>query len=118
VYGNRSCHPCNDLCKLFFKDSVTTLKTDDQKISYMIGLDMGAYLKNLGISIDRAALDQGIEDTFDGAQTAYDQRRVSKLKEDFGRKMQAQQMSRLKVTAIKTPRKARIFLQKTRPKKA
>jgi len=33
------------------KDSVSTLTTEDQKVSYMIGLDMGAYLKNMGISV-------------------------------------------------------------------
>ena len=68
------------------KDTVSSLKNDDQKISYMIGLDMGAYLKNLGITIDRAALDQGIEDTLMARKQLMTKDEVSKLKEDFGRK--------------------------------
>jgi FKBP-type peptidyl-prolyl cis-trans isomerase FklB len=99
------------------KDTVTTLKTDDQKISYMIGLDMGAYLKNLGITIDRAALDQGIEDTLMAHKQLMTKEEISKLKEDFGRKMQAQQMSKAKVTGDKNAKEGADFLAKNKTEK-
>ena len=99
------------------KDTVTTLKTDDQKISYMIGLDMGAYLKNLGITIDKAALDQGIEDTLMAHKQLMTKEEISKLKEDFGRKMQAQQMSKAKVTGDKNAKEGADFLAKNKTEK-
>lgn len=99
------------------KDTVSSLKNDDQKISYMIGLDMGAYLKNLGITIDRAALDQGIEDTLMARKQLMTKDEVSKLKEDFGRKMQAQQMSKAKVAGDKNAKEGAEFLAKNKTEK-
>jgi FKBP-type peptidyl-prolyl cis-trans isomerase FklB len=99
------------------KDSVTTLKNDDQKISYMIGLDMGAYLKNLGITIDKAALDQGIEDTLMARKQLMTKEEVMKLKEDFGKKMQAQQMSKAKVIGDKNAKEGADFLAKNKTEK-
>jgi FKBP-type peptidyl-prolyl cis-trans isomerase len=99
------------------KDSVTSLKTDDQKISYMFGLDMGAYLKNLGISIDRAALFQGIEDTLTAKKQLMTKEEVSKLKEEFGRKMQEQQMSKTKAAGDKNAKEGADFLAKNKTEK-
>jgi FKBP-type peptidyl-prolyl cis-trans isomerase len=99
------------------KDTVTALKTDDQKISYMIGLDMGAYLKNLGITIDRAALSQGIEDTLKSRKQLMTKEEIAKLKEEFGRKMQEQQMSRQKAAGDKNAKEGADFLAKNKTEK-
>jgi FKBP-type peptidyl-prolyl cis-trans isomerase len=83
----------------------------------MIGLDMGAYLKNLGITIDRAALDQGIEDTLLARKQLMTKEDVMKLKEEFGKKMQEKQMSKAKAAGEKNAREGADFLAKNKTEK-
>lgn len=99
------------------KDTVTTLKTNDQKISYMFGLDMGAYLKHLGITIDRAALMQGIEDTLNARKQLMTKEEISKLKDEFGKKMQEEQMAKAKTAGEKNVKEGEAFLAKNKTEK-
>ena len=99
------------------KDSVSTLTTEDQKVSYMIGLDMGAYLKNMGINVDRAALLQGITDTLTSKKHLMTPEEVTKLKEEFGKKMQEQQMSKAKASGEKNAKEGAEFLAKNKTQK-
>jgi FKBP-type peptidyl-prolyl cis-trans isomerase len=99
------------------KDSVITLTTEDQKVSYMIGLDMGAYLKNMGFTIDRAAFIQGITDTLLGRKHLMDPAELAKLKEEFGKKMQEKQMAKAKVAGEKNVKEGAEFLAKNKTEK-
>jgi FKBP-type peptidyl-prolyl cis-trans isomerase len=99
------------------KDSVTTLTSEDQKVSYMIGLDMGAYLKNIGFSVDRAALIQGITDTLSDRKHLLAPEEMAKLREEFGKKMQERQMSKAKVSGEKNAKDGAEFLARNKTEK-
>jgi FKBP-type peptidyl-prolyl cis-trans isomerase len=99
------------------KDSVTTLTSEDQKVSYMIGLDMGAYLKNIGFSVDRAALIQGITDTLSDRKHLLAPEEMAKLREEFGKKMQERQMSKAKVSGEKNAKEGAEFLARNKTEK-
>jgi FKBP-type peptidyl-prolyl cis-trans isomerase len=83
----------------------------------MIGLDMGAYLKNMGINVDRAALLQGITDTLTSKKHLMTPEEVTKLKEEYGKKMQEQQMSKAKVSGEKNAKEGAEFLAKNKTQK-
>jgi len=96
---------------------VTELKTQDQKISYMLGQDMGAYLKKMGITIDKASLFQGIDDTLSGNKPLMTLEQVTTLKQEFGKKMQDEQMAKSKVAGDKNVKEGSDFLAKNKSEK-
>lgn len=96
---------------------VSELKTEEQKVSYMIGLDMGSYLKKMGIKIDKAALEQGIEDTLSGNKILFTPEQVAALKQEFGKKMQDEQMAKAKATGEKNMKEGDAFLEKNKGEK-
>ena len=99
------------------KAKVTELKTQDQKVSYMLGQDMGSYLKKMGITIDKAALFQGIEDTLSGNRPLLTPDQVVALKQEFGKKMQDEQMAKAKVAGEKNVKEGEAFLAKNKSEK-
>jgi FKBP-type peptidyl-prolyl cis-trans isomerase len=99
------------------KEKVTELKTQDQKISYMIGQDMGSYLKKMDINVDKAALFQGIEDTLSGSKPLLTPEQVASLKQEFGKKMQDEQMAKAKVAGEKNTKDGDAFLAKNKTEK-
>jgi FKBP-type peptidyl-prolyl cis-trans isomerase FklB len=96
------------------KGKVTELKTTDQKVSYMLGQDMGSYLKTMGITIDKACLFQGIEDTLNGTKPLLTADQVQTLKQEFGKKMQDEQMAKAKVAGEKNSKEGTAFLEKNK----
>ncbi len=56
-------------------DKHASVKTDDQKISYGIGLDIGRSMKQRGIEIDPATVAAGIRDGQSGASPRSTSRR-------------------------------------------
>ena len=99
------------------REKVTELKTDAQKESYMIGLDMGSYLKNTGIAIDKAALFQAIEDTLSGSKILMAPEQIATLKQELGKKMQEEQMAKAKVAGEKNGKEGEAFLEKNKGEK-
>jgi FKBP-type peptidyl-prolyl cis-trans isomerase FklB len=96
---------------------VAELKTQDQKISYMLGQDMGSYLKKMGITVDKAALFQGIEDTLSGNKPLLAPDQVIALKQEFGKKMQDEQMAKAKVSGEQNAKEGAAFLEKNKSEK-
>jgi hypothetical protein len=47
-------------------DPATELKTETDKLSYALGLDLGAYFKNLGEDFDLSVIQRGIDDSYNG----------------------------------------------------
>jgi FKBP-type peptidyl-prolyl cis-trans isomerase len=99
------------------QQKVTELKTQDQKVSYMFGQDMGSYLKKLGITIDKAALYQGFEDTLDGKKPLLTSEEILKVKEEFSKKMQEEQGAKAKAAGDKNIKEGEAFLAKNKTEK-
>ena len=51
-------------------DAPVELKTDEQKLSYALGRDLGEYFKGLDEKLDLDILKQAINDGYTGAKTA------------------------------------------------
>ncbi len=96
---------------------VTELTTQDQKVSYMFGLNMGGYLKKLGINVDRAALFQAINDTLDGHKALMTQEQVTAVQQEFSQKMQEKQMAESKAAGEKNTKEGSEFLAKNKTEK-
>ena len=52
-------------------DQATELKTETEKLSYALGLDLGAYFKSLGEDFDLSMIQRGIDDSFLGKDYHY-----------------------------------------------
>ncbi len=97
--------------------SVTELTTQDQKVSYMFGLNMGGYLKHLGITVDRAALFQAINDTLDGRKSLLAPDQLAVVQREFSQKMQEKQMGEMKEAGEKNVKEGSEFLAKNKTEK-
>jgi FKBP-type peptidyl-prolyl cis-trans isomerase len=96
---------------------VTALTTQDQKVSYMFGLNMGGYLKKLDIKVDRAALIQGITDTLSGSKPLLTSEQVMALQQEFSKTMQEKQMAEMKALSEKNGKEGSEFLAKNKNEK-
>jgi FKBP-type peptidyl-prolyl cis-trans isomerase FklB len=57
----------------------TAFKTQDEKASYSIGLNIGKSFKNQGLEIESDALSRGIRDGFTGAQPALTEKEIEEV---------------------------------------
>jgi FKBP-type peptidyl-prolyl cis-trans isomerase len=96
---------------------VTALTTQDQKVSYMFGLNMGGYLKQLGITVDKAALIQGITDTLSGAKLLLTSEQVMAVQQEFSKTMQEKRMTEVKALSEKNGKEGSEFLEKNKKEK-
>jgi FKBP-type peptidyl-prolyl cis-trans isomerase len=110
------------VCLMFFscsssKNRISEFKSEDQKISYTIGQDMGAFLKQMGIEIDKQALYQGIEDTLYGRKSLLTPEQALEVKQEFTKRMQEIQMAKLKEISEKNKKEGEDFLNKNKKEK-
>ena len=84
---------CGLLANSLHGAETVELKTKEQRISYSIGADIGATLKQQGLDIDAPALAAGVQDAFSGktllseeemkeVMTAFQQEMMSKMQAD------------------------------------
>jgi FKBP-type peptidyl-prolyl cis-trans isomerase len=108
---------CLALVSCSTKQRITELKSQDQKVSYTIGQDMGSYLKQMGMTIDRAALFQGIEDTLSGTKSLVTAEEAMKIKQEFSKNMQEAQAAKAKAAGEKNSKEGAAFLEKNKTEK-
>ena len=82
--------------------SQVELNTDTQKLSYALGLDLGAYFKTLGEDIDLTILQQGISDSYQGKKPLLSDDESAAIQQKFAQKQQEpslpiQRFSRLRM---------------------
>ena len=95
-------------------DSKQTLKTDQEKFSYAVGMDMGASAKRLGEDLDVDALTQGVKDALEGKRTLLAEEELNSIKTEFGRKMREKQMAQREADSKKNAEKGKAFLTKNK----
>lgn len=64
------------------------LKTSSGRLSYALGLEIGASLKRLQTEIDLAVFARGVEDSLKGRETFLTPQEAAKVREEFMKKMQ------------------------------
>jgi len=99
-------------CNMPQAGGVKELKTDSQKFSYMLGQDMGSYIKSLGVDVDLAALSQGIADTVTGKKPLLTPEQATLVREAFRNKMQEAQASKSKGAVEKNAKDGAAYIEK------
>jgi len=69
--------------------SAQDLKSQKEKMSYIIGMDMGKNLKNQSIDIDQAAFARGIKDAFSGGKSSLTDEEIRQTMTAFQKEMMA-----------------------------
>ena len=68
-----------------------SLETQDQRISYLMGMDNGKNIQVTGVNIDRAAYLQGIDDGLSGAELRLSEEQIAEAVQTFQTQMMAKQ---------------------------
>jgi FKBP-type peptidyl-prolyl cis-trans isomerase FkpA len=93
------------------------LKTEKDKVSYMVGMDVGKGLSSIKDEIDMAVVIQALQASVKGEKTALTQEEALKVRQDFMTKLQAKRAAEEKVKAETNKKAGEDFLAKNKSKK-
>ena len=93
------------------------LKTPSEKLSYTLGMDIGAFLKEVPKEIDLEIFMQGIKDNFKGDTTLITQEEATQIKQEFMKEMQAEGIKKMKELSDKNKKEGEAFLAENKKKK-
>lgn len=96
--------------------TVEELNTQDEKFSYMLGMDIGGSLKEVPIEFDFEIFLQGINDSFKGEKPLLTTEEVVKVKEEFIKKMQEEGARKMQELAEKNKEEGEEFLAQNKEK--
>jgi FKBP-type peptidyl-prolyl cis-trans isomerase FklB len=97
--------------------SKPSLKTDQEKVSYSIGLDIGANFKRQSVELDSKALTAGISDGLSGAKPALSEDEVKKVLADFQQQMRTRLAAVAQQAADDNKKKGEAFLAENKKRK-
>jgi FKBP-type peptidyl-prolyl cis-trans isomerase FklB len=84
------------LSSAFAADTTATLKTDKEKLSYSIGMDIGQNLKRSQVDVDPETLSKGLKDFLTGGKTLLTEEQKRDVMTNFQKEMREKQMARMK----------------------
>lgn len=90
--------------------SATELETDEQKIAYMIGMDIGTTLKKQGTPLDLDALFDAIRASYEGTETAMTDAEAATLRQEFLAQRQADAAAAQRAAAEQNRAETEAFL--------
>lgn len=102
---------------VYSEEKKMELKTPEQKLGYVLGLEIGGSLKDIKKEIDLAAFQKGIEDNFNGKEMLLNAQEASKIKEEFLKKKQEEHIKKMKELAEKNKKAEEEFLAKNKAEK-
>lgn len=94
-----------------------TLKSDKDKVSYSIGLDIGTNFKRQSVELDSKALAAGIADGLSGTKPALSDDEVKKVLADFQQQMRTRMAAAAQQAADENKKKGEAFLADNKKKK-
>ncbi len=97
--------------------SSASLEKYENKISYSMGYEMGSYLKSIGAEIEEADLIAGVKDAFSGAEPALTPEEMTKVKQEFAKRMQEKQEKQVAEMKAKNLAAGKEYLEKNKAKK-
>lgn len=86
------------------------LATEKDRISYVLGMDIGKTLKSMSDDIDAAVLKRAIDDTLAGKPPLLDEQEVAATMQAFAQKMQAKQQAEQKAAVDRNTAAGDAFL--------
>ena len=93
-----------------FAADVPELKTDKEKISYSIGMDIGGNLKRGSVEVDPDLLARGLKDSYGGGKTMLTEDQARQAIADFQKALMAKQAENMKILAEKNKADGEKFL--------
>ena len=97
-------------------DQPTELKTDEQKLSYAMGLDLGEYFKGLEEKFDLNVLQAGINDGYNGNKPLLTPEDAAAIQQTFAKRQQEKQMQKTVAMVQKNRKAAEEFLKANKAK--
>ena len=92
------------------------LKTQKDKVSYVIGLDMGNSLKKNMVDVDIEILEKGIKDALSGAKPLMTEQEMKQTIMALQKDLQAKQQEQVKALAEKNKKEGEAFLAENKKK--
>lgn len=93
-----------------------SLKTEKDKVSYMVGADVGRGLLQIKDELDIAVVVQALQDEFAGKNTKMTQEEGQAIRQEFMQKLQAKRVAEEKIAADKNKSEGVAFLAKNKAK--
>lgn len=94
----------------------TTLKTQEEKLSYTIGVDLGSNFKKQGIAIDAQKVQQGITDGMKGSSLLMTEKEMGDVLKQFQQELLAKRAAKFKELAEKNKAASEKFLSENKNK--
>ncbi len=98
------------LASVVYAEGETVLKTERDKLSYSIGLDVGNNLKRQSIDIDPEIFSRGLKDALTANKPLLTEQEIQNTMMNFKNDMQAKQMEQMNVTGEKNIKDGESFL--------
>ncbi len=99
-----------------YAEENAVLKTQRDKVSYGIGMEIGNSLKSQSIDIDSDILARGIKDMLSGKEPLITDQEFRETMTNFKNEMMAKQMERMKEIADKNKKEGEAFLNENKKK--
>jgi FKBP-type peptidyl-prolyl cis-trans isomerase len=93
------------------------LKTDSDKLSYVLGMDIGAFLKEVPQEVDFDIFMRGLKDVYKGENTLLSEEEALNIKQDFIKEMQLEAIKKLNDIKEKNKKDGEAFLAGNKKKK-
>ncbi len=100
----------------FAAEQATELKSDEQKLSYAMGLDIGEYFKSMEEKFDLTALQQGINDSYNGNKPLVTEDESATIQQVFMKRQQEKNVQKMLAMAQKNRKAAEEFLKENKTK--
>jgi FKBP-type peptidyl-prolyl cis-trans isomerase FklB len=92
------------------------LKTERDKVSYSIGLDIGRMFKMQGVDVDLELVTRGLKDAYTGSQSLLTDEEMQEVLTNFKKEFIAKQQELAKQQGEKNKREGEIFLETNKKK--
>ncbi|MGB0135029.1 FKBP-type peptidyl-prolyl cis-trans isomerase [Dokdonella sp.] len=93
-----------------------SLKTEKDKVSYMVGADVGRGLNQIKGELDLKIVIQALQDEFNGGKSLMTQEEGQEVRQEFMQKLQAKRVAEEKVAADTNKTEGAAFLAKNKSK--
>ncbi|HET6515196.1 MAG TPA: FKBP-type peptidyl-prolyl cis-trans isomerase [Thermodesulfovibrionales bacterium] len=99
-----------------FAEEQAVLKNEKDKVSYSIGVDIGARMKKQSIDVDMDILAKGLKDAYSGSKTLMTEQEVHETLAAYQKEMMAKQQERMKIMGEKNKKEGEAFLAANKKK--
>ena len=93
-----------------------SLKTEKDKVSYMVGADVGRGLTQIKNELDLKIVIQALQDEFNGGKTLMTAEEGQQIRQEFMQKLQAKRVAEEKIAADTNKSEGAAFLAKNKSK--